>query len=326
LQEIAPKALENLRRVIFSSKRKFDVEILLEALSRLADKDDMINILRPVQDAHSRAYPHLRIMLMSFIREVCERIGNVDYLRPLKGFSGENGLDIFTLNYDGTVEAMCENFEVPFCDGFSPNWNPNDFREGEKARIRLYKIHGSLFWFKTGRSKYIKLPIKDIDIRKLRYFTDQHISETIIYPMLTKEVHIGPFPWLIQEFRNKLLRTNLCIIIGYSFRDESIRKIIFEQMESNPDLWLYLVSPNATEVKKTILDLHGDFFDRIVTLDLPAEDALEKRVLVENLRYLNLARQQESEAMSGLLANRRLALTGGKGVYFTTEKWDILPA
>jgi len=317
LQELAPKALENLKKLILSSDgRKFDVEILLEALSRLADKGDMINILRPVQDVYSEAYLHLRNMLMSFVREVCERIGNVDYLRPLKGFSGENGLDVFTLNYDGTVEAMCEKFEIPFCDGFSPNWNPNYFEEGEKARIRLYKIHGSLFWFKTRRSKYIKLPLKDIDIRKLHYFTDEDISETIIYPLLTKEVYTGPFPWLIQQFRNKLLRTNLCIVIGYSFRDDSIRKIIFEQMESNPELWLYLVSPHATEVKKAILNLHSDFFDRIVTLDLPAEDALEKRVLVEHLNSLNSARQQEKQAMMGLLTNRFLNSDSWQGCIF----------
>jgi hypothetical protein len=317
LEELAPKALENLKESILSNGgKKFDVEILLEALSKLADKDDMINILRPVQDVYSGAYPHLKIMLMSFIREVCERMGNVDYLRPLKGFSGENGLDIFTLNYDGTVEAMCEKFEIPFCDGFSPNWNPNDFGEGEKARIRIYKIHGSLFWFKTRRSKYIKLPIKDIDIKKLHYFTDEDISETIIYPLLTKEAYTGPFPWLIQEFRNKLLRTNLCIVIGYSFRDESIRKIVFEQMESNPELWLYLVNPHATEVKKTILDLYSDFIDRIVTLDLPAEDALEKRVLVENLKSLNFARQQEEQAMMGLLANRVLNSDSWQGCLF----------
>lgn len=317
LQELAPKALENLKKLILSSGgRKFDVEILLEALSRLADKGDMINILRPVQDVYSEAYLHLRNMLMSFIREVCERIGNVDYLRPLKGFSGENGLDVFTLNYDGTVEAMCEKFEIPFCDGFSPNWNPNYFEEGEKARIRFYKIHGSLFWFKTRRSKYIKLPLKDIDIRKLHYFTDEDISETIIYPLLTKEVYTGPFPWLIQQFRNKLLRTNLCIVIGYSFRDDSIRKIIFEQMESNPELWLYLVSPNATEVKKAILNLHSDFFDRIVTLDLPAEDALEKRVLVEHLNSLNSARQQEKQALMGLLTNRFLSSDSWQGCIF----------
>jgi len=317
LQELAPKALENLKKLILSSDgRKFDVEILLEALSRLSDKGDMINILRPVQDVYSGAYLHLRNMLMSFVREVCERIGNVDYLRPLKGFSGENGLDVFTLNYDGTVEAMCEKFEIPFCDGFSPNWNPNYFGEGEKARIRLYKIHGSLFWFKTRRSKYIKLPLKDIDIRKLHYFTDEDISETIIYPLLTKEVYTGPFPWLIQQFRNKLLRTNLCIVIGYSFRDDSIRKVIFEQMESNPELWLYLVSPHATEVKKAILNLHSDFFDRIVTLDLPAEDALEKRVLVEHLNSLNLARQQEKQAMMGLLTNRFLNSDSWQGCIF----------
>jgi hypothetical protein len=48
LQQLAPKALENLKKSILSSgRKKFDVEILLEALSRLADKDDMINILRP---------------------------------------------------------------------------------------------------------------------------------------------------------------------------------------------------------------------------------------------------------------------------------------
>lgn len=308
LQGIAPKALKNLKELIVSHGRKFDVEMLLEALIKLSDKNEVINILRPPQDdACVDVYPHLNIMLRNFIRETCEKIEDVDYLYPLKGFLGKNGLDIFTLNYDGTVEAMCEKSEIPYRDGFSPNWNPQELETSEKGGIRLYKIHGSLFWFKTGKSKYIKIPVKRIDIGNLRYFTDEGISEMIIYPLLSKEVYTGPFPWLVQAFRNKLLNTRVCIVIGYSFRDESIRKIVFEQMESNPNLWLYLIDPASEERRKDILRLHPDFFDRILTLKLKAEDALKGRTLVENQNKLATARTQEEAAKSNLLRSSTLS-------------------
>jgi len=301
LQELAPKALKSLRDCITSAGKKFDVEILLEALTKLTNENEVLHILRPKSDDTFREiYPHLKIMLMNFIRKTCESIKDIDYLYPLKGFIGEKGLDLFTLNYDGTIEVMCEKFEVPCHDGFSPNWNPQGMETDERG-IRLYKIHGSLFWFKTGKSRYVKIPVKGIDLKDLRYFTDENVSETIIYPLLSKEVYTGPFPWLIQEFRTKLLKAKLCIIIGYSFRDESIRKIIFEQMESNPDLWLYLIDPHGQDRKDMILSLRSDFFDRILTIDLKAENALTGRLLVENVRLLEMARNQEEDARKLLL-------------------------
>ena len=312
-------ALAALKKLVISAGRKFDVEVLLEALTKLTDTNEIMHILRPKPDEYSEVYTPLKVMLIHFIRETCEKVGDVDYLYPLKGFVSEKGLDIFTLNYDGTVEAVCEKFDIPYSDGFSPNWNPSQL-ETEKAEIRLYKIHGSLFWFKTGKSKYIKLPIKGIEPERLRYFTDEGISETIIYPLLSKEVYTGPFPWLMQKFRNNLAETELCVVIGYSFRDDSIRKVIFEQMENNPRLWLYLINPRADETKRSILDLHGDFFDRIVTLELKAEDALKERVLVENLNSLKAARQQEAEAKRGLLQSSMLYSDSWQGCIFNYKQ------
>jgi hypothetical protein len=91
-------------------------------------------------------------------------------------------------------------------------------------------------------------------------------------------------------------------------------------MENNPRLWLYLINPRADETKRSILGLHGDFFDRIVTLELKAEDALKERVLVENLYSLKVARQQEAEAKRGLLQNSMLYSDGWQGCIFNYKK------
>ncbi len=301
-------ALEGLKTSIKSSKKKFDVEILLEALNKLTDPNEVWQIIKPLKDdPHARTYPQLKTTLMKFIRDTCEIIQDIDYLRPLKGFvddTGEAGLDVFTLNYDGTLELMCEASQIPIHDGFSPDWNPEGLRNLKKG-IRLHKIHGSLFWFKAGR-KYVKIPLIGVDPRDLQYYTGDEAIETIIYPLITKEMYTGPFPWLIQEFRTKLLDTKVCIVIGYSFRDEAIRKIIFEQMETNPELWLYLVDPMGNKRKEIILRLHPDFFDRIVVLESKCENALKTRVLFENIRMLEIGREEEKKAYSSLLRGSQL--------------------
>jgi hypothetical protein len=91
-------------------------------------------------------------------------------------------------------------------------------------------------------------------------------------------------------------------------------------MENNPKLWLYLIDPQADERKRSILDLHSDFFDRIITLELKAEDALKERVLVENLNSLEFARQQEEEAKRGLLQNSVLDSDSWQPCIFNYKK------
>ena len=97
---------------------------------------------------------------------------------------------------------MCKENDISFTDGFKEEWS-SDYFIDEDYDLKLYKLHGSLYWYKTEKGKHIKLPIKNVNVDQLTYFMDEKISETLIWPMITKDYTTGPFPWLMQEFRKK---------------------------------------------------------------------------------------------------------------------------
>jgi len=115
--------------------------------------------------------------------ETLEKDFHTNYLLGLRGFTDDQKkLDVFSLNYDSVIETFCEQNNIEYTDGFNLYWNPDSFNEGRG--INLYKLHGSLYWFKTGKGKLIKIPLKNLscDKEKMFYYTGEEISETIIYP------------------------------------------------------------------------------------------------------------------------------------------------
>lgn len=95
----------------------------------------------------------------------------MDYLLGLKGFVNSNNvIDIFTLNYDSVVETYCEKENINYSDGFELKWDFNNFEKIKKGN-RLYKLHGSLYWFKTENNKLVKIPIKHCNTDGITYYS-----------------------------------------------------------------------------------------------------------------------------------------------------------
>ncbi|MFY3741363.1 MAG: hypothetical protein HMLIMOIP_001818 [Candidatus Nitrosomirales archaeon] len=297
-----PEILRSLTDELEKDYETIDLEFLLERINQIlrvqSGKGD------PVMSKALSTYKNdqiptliLKTLLQSFIRTKCESITDVEYLWPLMGILDRYGvIDLFTLNYDATIDIFCEKRNIPYTDGFAPNWDSKNF--DTSRGIRIYKIHGSVYWFKTQFGKYMKLPAKGLDISNLRYITDEEVSEMLIYPAIEKDSESGPYPWIKQEFRRKLSESALCIILGYSFRDVYIKEMIIEQMNRNPSLWLYIVSPNASQRKREHFAELPDIFSRIVTLDASTERALTGRILHQRLDLLEQAIEAERNAWS----------------------------
>ena len=107
----------------------------------------------------------------SYIRGSIEKNGNneYEYLSPLRGFLQNQPLEIFTLNYDGVVDLFCERHDIEYSDGFTPYWNPQSF-DDSSIFMKIYRLHGSLYWFKTSNEKVMKVPIIGLMFQRKIYF------------------------------------------------------------------------------------------------------------------------------------------------------------
>ena len=97
-------------------------------------KDKILSILRnewiPCEDFESEYYKRLNDFALS-----------LDF-----------SLRIFTLNYDLCVETHCEKVELGFSKNEDRIWNHKNFEltEHEPPNIYLYKLHGSINWFRKN--------------------------------------------------------------------------------------------------------------------------------------------------------------------------------
>lgn len=287
-----------LTNICKSEMGRFDLETLMSLLVRLENKkykDTLTFRYEKLKTIGQDSISDFKQKIQEHIRKNCETIKKYDYFWGLMGFLQKDvPLKIFTLNYDGVVEVFCRKNNISYTDGFNPFWNSDDFTN--YYQIHLYKLHGSLYWFKTANGTFIKVPIKGLQIQNLKYLTDDSVSEMMIYPELEKNKQQIVYASLFQTFREDLRDSEFCVVIGYSFRDKEIKESIIEALSNNPDLWIILVDPKASSIKHSLFPKNDDIPSRIVTLDYGVKEALGDRKLYDVLMHLETARRSEDLA------------------------------
>lgn len=171
-------------------------------------------------------------------------------------------LVIFTTNYDLAIEKLHEGGRVELTDGFNrdkyikPIWSRDEYDyyqpSGGGEDVVLFKLHGSVDWVSTPQG------IQRVDIPT----RNPGGAKTVIaYPSrLKKEIHEEPFRTNYDYLIACLLHAKLCVVIGFSFRDQEIVEELHLAMELNDELELMIIDPKADEIKKRLqskLDIEG---------------------------------------------------------------------
>ncbi|NWG36013.1 SIR2 family protein [Nitrososphaera sp.] len=202
------------------------------------------------------------------------------------GKSGE--AHIFTTNYDRAVEQFCILNSAAFklIDGFGPDsglgmytWTNNTYlqqdRENDRKSVYLYKLHGSLDWKRNSDGIIVKTGIE-------RRTNDPNISENIaIMPTISPKdgAEKEPFKTILQHFSRFMNEADVCIVIGYSFRDAHINEVFSSFLSHSGRL--IVVSPNAKA------DVFGNLYglqlheDRIIPNIVPVEQYLTETTIHE---------------------------------------------
>ena len=171
----------------------------------------------------------------------------VGYLKPLNQFILScRPLHIFSTNYDICIETFCEESDKKCFDGFTPSWDFDEFKRRE-VDIRLYKLHGSIRWYRTvdGTYEASRLVFDSIPIH---LDSQQDAIPLILYPGRKFE-YVEPIFDMLGELKRQLDHVKYAIVIGYSFKDDHLAKMFRYAAKRNPNLRVFLIGPERTRSK-----------------------------------------------------------------------------
>ncbi len=216
-----------------------------------------------------------------------ERITNIISARLSGTATTYLPVDIITTNYDLCIELYCNKKMIPMTNGFDADptktkmiFNIKNLHQHEgfagDERIRLHKLHGSIDQWITDKGEIILLPAR----QEKTLYGDNIRGELLIYPIQTKYIYQDPFFELFHLFQEKLKRTPVCIVIGYSFRDEAVNNVFYNAVKENLALKIFLVDPVATSIKAK---LGSDLQRNMYQIDRCFNDAQLPTILKEPL-------------------------------------------
>ena len=189
-----------------------------------------------------------------------------------------NGVDIFTLNHDKLLEDYFSGRSVDTLDGFSDPedrgisfWMPDLLRSDPPPKIRLHKLHGSIDWFWVSihgdtaeiidipgfgpTESYRRFPflakVADVDFAMTNgnwpgdgkpAVGVESGRPSVLIGRETKfrSYSVSPYLTLLGRFRELLDAQQRLVVIGYSWQDVGVNRLIDEwQMGSDDKRILY---------------------------------------------------------------------------------------
>jgi hypothetical protein len=165
-------------------------------------------------------------------------------------------LSIITTNYDRLAEYAASMAGAFICNGFSPNYlghftnqiHQNNFKnlKGFNGQVNIWKVHGSLDWFKSEDETNLQLP--------LRRVIPKNYKPCIVTPGLTKyfETHIEPFRTILTQADSEIENANGFLCIGYGFNDIHVHPKLITQIKNHKPI-IVITKELTTKTKDAII-------------------------------------------------------------------------
>jgi hypothetical protein len=185
-----------------------------------------------------------------------EDASKVAYLGPiLNALSKQNRLVVATLNYDNSVELLCNSQNVICHTGIS-NWSAQGHFNLSSEGLHLLKLHGSIDWLReydettTGQMPAVK--IRQLEPKEVK---NRDLRPAVIFGNRNKLTAEGPFLDLLRSFQDELAHSQTLTVVGYSFRDPHINVYISQWLNGDANRILRIVNgPNFNHQMRSVSD------------------------------------------------------------------------
>lgn len=157
----------------------------------------------------------------------------IEPFRKLISLDDNFNISIFSLNYDLVFESSFNSSKENLLDvGFSQQKWTGDFTDPHnEAKIKLYKLHGSVDWYFDESEEEVK------------YGLPEGMKPLIVFGSGPKIQSYDPFLTLLSSFRTRLKEANLFIVVGYSFQDKYINNILIQSLSAGLNRKMIVVDP-----------------------------------------------------------------------------------
>lgn len=166
-------------------------------------------------------------------------------------------VSIVTTNYDRIGEyaasiaggLICTGFAQNYIGHFSNSMHRNNSLKlyGYLGQVNIWKVHGSLDWFKTPDEQEIQLP--------LRNTIPPGYIPSIVTPGLSKyfETHHEPYRTIFTQADNEIESANGYLCIGYGFNDEHVQPKLISQIKTGKPI-IVITKTLSDKTKQLIID------------------------------------------------------------------------
>ncbi len=208
----------------------------------------------------------------------------------------EKKLSIITTNYDRLAEYAASIAGAYICNGFAQNYlghftnqiHQNNLKglKGYNGQVNIWKVHGSLDWFKTQQEYNIQLP--------LRHTIPTDLKPSIVTPGLSKyfETQLEPFRTILTQADSEIENANGFLCIGYGFNDIHVQPKLLTQIKANKPI-IVIAKEITPKTKNAIIDNNCKSYiliEEVNTTDTRLYSSfLSTPMIIPNVSYWTLA-------------------------------------